>query len=58
MELDMGDKAVGGFLKMALCISVRQTNYPHATTLPRYWTGPSLKFICFSVGSLVLYKGL
>jgi hypothetical protein len=54
----MGDEGVGGFLKMALCISVCQTNYPRATTLPRYGTGPSLKFICFSAGSLILYKGL
>jgi hypothetical protein len=52
MELDMGDEGVGGFLKMALCISVRQTNYPRAATLPRYGTGLSLKFICFSAGSL------
>jgi hypothetical protein len=53
----MGDEGVGGFLKMALCISVRQTNYSHATTLPRYGTGPSLKSVCFSAGSLILYKG-
>jgi hypothetical protein len=26
MELDMGAKCVGGFIKLALCISVRQTN--------------------------------
>jgi hypothetical protein len=58
MELDMEDEGVGGFLKMALCISVRQTNYSRATTLPRYGTWLSLKFICFSAGSLVLYKGL
>jgi hypothetical protein len=43
--------------KMALCISVRQTNYSYATTLPRYGTGPSLKSVCFSAGSLILYKG-
>jgi hypothetical protein len=42
---------------MALCISVRQTNYSRATTLPRYGTGPSLKSVCFSAGSLILYKG-
>jgi hypothetical protein len=26
MELDMGVQGVGGFIKVALCISVRQTN--------------------------------
>jgi hypothetical protein len=35
----MGDKEVGGFMKVALCISVRQTNYSRATTLPWYGTG-------------------
>jgi hypothetical protein len=54
----MGDEGVGGFIKkIALCISVRQTNYSRATTLPRYGTGPSLKSVCFSAGSLILYKG-
>jgi hypothetical protein len=42
---------------MALCISVCQTNYSRATTLPRYGTRPSLKSVCFSAGSLILYKG-
>jgi hypothetical protein len=37
---------------VALCIIVRQTNYSRATTLPRYGMGPSLKFVCFSAGSL------
>jgi hypothetical protein len=54
----MGGEGVGGFLKRALCISVRQTNYPRATTLPWNGMGLSLKFIYFSAGSLVLYKGL
>jgi hypothetical protein len=53
----MEDKGVGGF-QMTLVIS----RYPpeqltRATTLPRYGTGPSLKFVCFSAGSLILYKG-
>jgi hypothetical protein len=26
MELDMGAKGVGSFIKVALCISLRQTN--------------------------------
>jgi hypothetical protein len=42
---------------MALCINVRQTNYSCATTLPRYGMAPSLKSVCFSAGSLILYKG-
>jgi hypothetical protein len=55
----MGDEGVGGSLKeRALCISVRQTNYPRATTLPWNGTGLNLKFIRFSAGRLVLYKGL
>jgi hypothetical protein len=51
-------KGDGGF-QMTLVI----TRYPpeqltRATTLPRYGTGLSPKFICFSAGSLTLYKGL
>jgi hypothetical protein len=39
------------------------TRYPleqltRATTLPRYGTGLSSKFMFFSAGSLTLYKGL
>jgi hypothetical protein len=52
------DEGDGGF-QMTLVI----TRYPpeqltRATTLPRYGTGLSPKFICFSAGSLTLYKGL
>jgi hypothetical protein len=43
---------------MELSISVCQTNHSRATTLHRYGTGPSLKSVCFSAGSLILYKGL
>jgi hypothetical protein len=50
-------KELVDFWKIALCISVCQTNYSCATTLPRYGTGPSLKSVCFSAGSLILYKG-
>jgi hypothetical protein len=39
-----------------LCSRSEQLN--RATTLPRYGTGLSLKFICFSARSLTLYKGL
>jgi hypothetical protein len=51
------DKGDGGF-QVTLVI----TRYPpkqltRATTLPRYGTGLSPKFICFSAGSLTLYKG-
>jgi hypothetical protein len=58
MVILMEDEGVGGF-QMTLVI----TRYPleqftRATTLPRYGTGPSLKFICFSAGSLILYKRL
>jgi hypothetical protein len=58
MEMIMEDKGVGGF-QMTLVI----TRYPpeqvtRATTLPRYGMGLSLKFIYFSAGSLILYKGL
>jgi hypothetical protein len=54
----MEDKGDGGF-QMTLVIS----RYPpeqltRATTLPRYGMGLSSKFICFSAGSLTLYKGL
>jgi hypothetical protein len=54
----MEEKGGGGFKKRALYISVRQTNFSHATTLPRYGMGLSPKFICFSAGSIILYKGL
>jgi hypothetical protein len=58
MEANMEERGVGGF-QMTLVI----TRYPpeqltRATTLPQYGTGLSLKFICFSAGSLILYKGL
>jgi hypothetical protein len=39
-------------------LSVHSEQLTRATTLPRYGTGPSLKFVCFNAGSLVLYKGL
>jgi hypothetical protein len=55
---EKGDKGGEGFIKMALCISIHQTNYLRATTLPQYGTGLSLKSVCFSAGSLALYKGL
>jgi hypothetical protein len=51
-------KGEGGFIKVALCISVHQTNYFCATILHRYGTGLSPKSVYFSAGSLTLYKGL
>jgi hypothetical protein len=39
-------------------LSVRSEQFIRATTLPRNGTGLSSKFICFSAGSLTLYKGL
>jgi hypothetical protein len=56
--VEKGEKGEEGFITVALCISVRQTNYLCATTLPRYGMGLSSKFVCFSAGSLILYKGL
>jgi hypothetical protein len=35
----------------------RSEQLTHATTLPRYGMGPSLKFVYFSAGSLILHKG-
>jgi hypothetical protein len=49
----MEEEEVGGFIKKALvflCSCSEQLD--HATTLPRYGTGLSPKFICFSAGSL------
>jgi hypothetical protein len=54
----MGDERVGGFLKNGIVYKCSPNQLPRATTLPRYGTGPSLKFICFRAGSLVLYKGM
>jgi hypothetical protein len=46
------------FYKKALVfLCSRSEQLTRATTLPRYGTGPSLKFVCFSAGSLILYKG-
>jgi hypothetical protein len=53
VKLDMEEEEVGGFIKKALvflCSRSEQLN--RATTLPRYGTGLSPKFICFSAGSL------
>jgi hypothetical protein len=57
-ELDMGDGGVGGFLKKGIVYKCSPNQLPRATTLTWNGTGLSLKFVRFSVGSLVLYKGL
>jgi hypothetical protein len=51
--LENGEKEEEDLWKGALCLSVRQTNLSRATTLPRYGTGLSPKFIYLSAGSLI-----
>jgi hypothetical protein len=46
------------YKKTLVFLCSRSEQLTRATTLPRYGTGLSLKFICFSAGSLTLYKGL
>jgi hypothetical protein len=58
MGLVMGGEGVGGFRKNGIVYKCSPNQLPRATTLPRYGTGLSLKFICFSAGSLTLCKGL
>jgi hypothetical protein len=58
MEMIMEDKGVGGFQMTLVITRYPQEQFTRATTLPRYGTGLSLKFIYFSAGSLILYKGL
>jgi hypothetical protein len=54
----MGDEGVGGFLKKGIVYKCLPNQLSRATTLPWDGTGPSSKFVRFSAGSLVLYKGL
>jgi hypothetical protein len=64
-QSDFGTNEVGHeerrswwFYKKALVfLCSRSEQLTRATTLPLYGTGPSLKFVCFSAGSLILYKG-
>jgi hypothetical protein len=59
MELGMEGKRRWWFYKKALVfLCSRSEQLTRATTLPRYGTGLSLKSVCFSAGSLALYKGL
>jgi hypothetical protein len=54
-----GEKGAGGFIKRHWWFFVvTRNNLSRATTLPGYGMGLSPKFICFSAGSLTLYKGL
>jgi hypothetical protein len=54
----MGDEGVGGFLKKGIVYKCSPNQLPRTTTLPWNGTGLSWKFVRFSAGSLVLYKGL
>jgi hypothetical protein len=54
----MEEKGVGGFQMTLVITMYAPEQLTRATTLPRYGTGLSLKFICLSAGSLALYKGL
>jgi hypothetical protein len=58
MVMLMEDKGVGGFQMTLVITRYPPEQFTRATTLPRYGTGPSSKFICFSAGSLTQYKGL
>jgi hypothetical protein len=53
----MKAKGVGGFHMTLVITRYPPEQFTHATTLPRYLTGLSPKFICLSAGSLALYKG-
>jgi hypothetical protein len=57
-ELDMGDEGAGGFLKKGIVYKCSPNQLSRATTLPWNGMGLSSKFVRFSAGSLVLYKGL
>jgi hypothetical protein len=46
------------YKKTLVFLCSRSEHLTRATTLPRYGMGLSLKFICFSAGSLTIYKGL
>jgi hypothetical protein len=52
-----GGKRSGGFKKRHWLLCIHPGQLTLATTLPRYGTGLSPKFVCLSAGSLALYKG-
>jgi hypothetical protein len=54
----MKEKEVGGFQMTLVITRYPSEQFTRATTLPRYGTGLSSKFIWFSAGNLTLYKGL
>jgi hypothetical protein len=58
MVMLMEDKGDGGFQMTLVITRYPPEQFTRATTLPRYGTGLSPKFICLSAGSLTLYKGL
>jgi hypothetical protein len=51
-------KEVVVLIKTLVVFCSRSKQLTHATTLPRYGMGLSPKSVCFSAGSLTLYKGL
>jgi hypothetical protein len=57
MVMLMEDIGVGGFQMTLVITRYPREQFTRATTLPRYGTGLSSKFICFSARSLTLYKG-
>jgi hypothetical protein len=57
MVMLMEDIGVGGFQMTLVITRYPPEQFTRATTLPWYGTGFSSKFICFSAGSLTLYKG-
>jgi hypothetical protein len=58
MVILMEDGGIGGFQMTLVITRYPPEQFTHTTTLPWYGTGPSLKSIYFSAGSLILYKGL
>jgi hypothetical protein len=58
MKVTMEDKGVGDFQKILVITRYPPEQLTRATTLSWYGTGPSLKSVYFSAGSLILYKGL
>jgi hypothetical protein len=58
MNLDLGGVEIGGFLKNGIVYKCSPNQLLPCNHITRYGMGLVLKFICFSAGSLVLYKGL
>jgi hypothetical protein len=54
----MGDEGVVDFLKKGIVYKCSPNQLLPCNHITRYGTGLVSKFICFSAGSLILYKGL